>query len=229
MGQMSEVRWLQQLKARVHQRDEMMADPSPTLNEVNFYPDDIVLQIPYGDSLSRLPSIKLATELFRIYFRTVHMTFPIVPADVADQLQDYHHLGQSTPNEYPPQYKYAIVNFILAIGARFSRLVKAEWYTERVDESAYASRAYQTLVLNDSANTAAAPGLPQTQVRPCHDVNTLVYTNQCRLMVFLPFITWLLAISIGKYCVATIKYVKGMRNLYHSSFRCTLPRSTSVS
>ncbi|KAF1911386.1 fungal-specific transcription factor domain-containing protein [Ampelomyces quisqualis] len=163
LGQTSEVHWLQQLKARIRRRDNPTSTLSPPLNDTNFYLDDKVIQLPHGDNPFHLPSANLATVLFRGYFRTVHTTFPIVSADVEDDLQIYYDTVQSTPDVAYPHHWFAMVNLILAIGARFYHLIEAEWHAEIVDETVYVSRAYQLLGLNDTAITLAAPGLPLIQ------------------------------------------------------------------
>lgn len=165
LGQMSEVQWLQQLTARVQQRNETTSTLYSTLSGVNFYLDDKVIQLLHGDNPFHLPSDNVATVLFQCYFQTVHTTFPIVPADVEGELRIYYHRVRCTSDMSYPQHWYAMVNLVLAIGARFSRLIEAEWHTSLADETVYISRAHQLLGLNDTAIALAAPDIPLIQVR----------------------------------------------------------------
>jgi hypothetical protein len=172
LGQMSEVQWLQQLTARVQHRNEATPILSSTLGGANFYADEKAMQLPHGDNPFHLPSDNIATVLFQCYFQTVQTAFPIVPADVEEELQIYYHTVRNTRDvSYPPHW-YAMVNLILAIGARFSRLIEAEWHTDLVDETVYVSRAHQLMGLNDTVMTLAAPDLPLIRVRLCNDANS---------------------------------------------------------
>jgi hypothetical protein len=138
---------------------------APQISDTNFYLDDHDIQLLNQENPFYLPTEHQAAALFQCYFRTVHITFPIIPSDIETQLQVYYrslHSGQPVAFS---QIWYAIVNLVLAIGARFSRLANAEWSTDALEESLYFSRAYQLLGLNEIAIVLAPPDLTLVQVK----------------------------------------------------------------
>jgi hypothetical protein len=159
IGQICEVQWLQKLKDRLHVRGS-----APDLEETNFYLDHRGLQLMKTENPFHLPDQKVAMLLFQFYYRTVHITFPIVSADFEGQLQIYYNSVRSghTATMFPQKW-YAIVNLILAIGARFAHLNSEHWQTGTLDETLYISQAYQLLRLDDPI-TALTPDLFTIQV-----------------------------------------------------------------
>lgn len=164
LGQICEVKWLWGLKSRLQIRDPTSLTSSPHSSQTNFYLDDQGIQFLNRDNPFHLPPEHLATVLFQCYFQTVHITFPIISSDIQNQLQIYYNSVRGGHVATFPQRWYAIVNLILAIGARFSHLVSAEWHTDVLEETLYISRAYQLLGLNDTAIVLTSPDLSLTQV-----------------------------------------------------------------
>jgi hypothetical protein len=132
--------------------------------ETNFYLDHDSIRLLNSDNAFHLPLETLATVLACCYFQTTQITFPIVPSDFEDQLQLYHDSMQSGRPVIFPEGWFAILNIILAIGARFMHITNAEWHSDPLDETLYISRAYQLLGLNDVAVVLSAPDLPRIQV-----------------------------------------------------------------
>jgi hypothetical protein len=147
LGQICEVHWLRGLKTRLQGYNS----PQPRLSETNFHLDDDGIQLLHQDNPFHMPPENLATVLAQCYFQTVHAVFPLISSDVEDQLQIYYTSMLKGHDVQYSQRWYAIINLILAIGARFSRLINAEWYTNPLDESLYISRACQLLGINDTA------------------------------------------------------------------------------
>jgi hypothetical protein len=142
----------------------MSPSESAQPGETNFYLDHDGIQLLNSDNAFHLPLETLATVLARCYFQTIQTTFPIIPSDFEDQLQIYHNSMQSGRPVMLPESWYAILNIILAIGARFSHITNAEWHSDLLDETLYISRAYQLLGLNNAAVVLSAPDLPRIQV-----------------------------------------------------------------
>jgi hypothetical protein len=164
LGQICEVKWLWGLKSRLQKRDPVSPASSLHSSQTNFYLDEQGIQFLNRDNPFHLPPENLATVLFQCYFQTVHITFPIIPSDIQNQLQIYYNSVRGGHVATFPQRWYAIVNLIFAIGARFSHLVNAEWHTDVLEETLYISRAYQLLGLNDTAIVLTSPDLSLIQV-----------------------------------------------------------------
>jgi hypothetical protein len=161
LGQICEVQWLRQLKDRLQSHDSRMQ-----LVETNFYLDDEGIQIVQQDNHFHLPEKRLATFLFQCYYRTVHMTFPMVPPELQAQLFQYYDLVEKghVATNFSPKW-YAIVNLVLLIGARFSRLTCANSHIDIVEESIYLTQAHHLLQLENMINAAASSDLSSIQVR----------------------------------------------------------------
>jgi hypothetical protein len=157
---MSEAQWLRSLKTRLQARDS----PPSQINGTSFYLDGDGLQLLHQENPFHLPPGPLATKLFQCYFQTVHVVFPLISPDIADQLQTYYSYMLKRQDVLFSQRWYATVNLILVIGAHFSRLSNAEWHTNPLDESVYISRACQLLGLSDTAAMLENPDLSLTQV-----------------------------------------------------------------
>jgi hypothetical protein len=156
------VQWLRGLKLRLQKRSSN--EQSLALSDANYYLDNIGIQLLKQDNPFHLPTEHHATVLFQCYFRTVHTMFPFVPTEFEDQLQLYYRSMRSGQSVAFSQKWYAIVNLILAIGSRFSRLINAEWSTDALEQTTYISRAYQLLGLNDTTLVLSSPDLPVIQV-----------------------------------------------------------------
>jgi len=144
--------------------------------DTNFYSDEHGVQILPQDNPFHLPSQELAMEFFECYIRTVHATFPIIPEDLGNNLGVYFQSMRSAHViNFPPRW-YGIVNLVLAIGARFSRLINTEWHPNVTEEDLYISRAWQLLGLSDSTLVLTTPDLSLVQVCLGSSWNDIVLT-----------------------------------------------------
>jgi hypothetical protein len=160
LGQICEVHWLRSLKTRIQGPNSA---PSQ-LSETNFHLDDAGIQLLHQDNPFHMPPGNLATVLLQCYLQTVHVVFPLVSSGIEGQLNVYYKSMLKGHNVHYSQRWYAIMNLIFAIGARFSRLINAEWHTDPLDESLYISRACQLLGINDPAAMLANADLSLIQV-----------------------------------------------------------------
>lgn len=169
---MCEVQWLQKLKNRLQ-----IHGSAPQLEDTNFYLDHRGLPLVKRDNPFHLPDQNLAILLVQCYHQTVHNTFPIVPVDLEGELRIYYNSVQSghAATMFPHNW-YAIVNLVLAIGARFSHLTSAPWRSDVLDETLYISQAYQLLRLEDPV-TALTPDLSTVQVRAQSIVDLAMLTT----------------------------------------------------
>lgn len=98
-----------------------------------------------------MPSEQVAAMLLQCYVQTVSTMFPTVSVDIDNQLGIYY---MSMRNGQPVTFSqrwYAIFNLVFTMGARFSRLIKAGWQSDAIDENLYLSRAHQLLGQSDTA------------------------------------------------------------------------------
>jgi hypothetical protein len=160
LGQICEVHWLRSLKTRIQGPNSAPSQPS----ETNFHLDANGIQLFHQDNPFLMPPGSLATVLLQCYLQTVHVVFPLISSDIEGQLRIYYKSMLKGHNVHYSQRWYAIVNLIFAIGARFSRLINAEWHTDPLDESLYISRACQLLGTNDAAAMIANADLSLIQV-----------------------------------------------------------------
>ncbi|KAH3949739.1 hypothetical protein HBI24_125950 [Parastagonospora nodorum] len=162
LGQICEVQWLRKLRRHLLHEDALLMSPQLSI-DTNFYSDDDGVQLLLQDNPFHLPSQELAMEFFECYVHTVHVTFPIIPEDLGNNLKVYFQSMRSAHVIDFPQRWYGIVNLVLAIGARFSRLINAEWHSNATDENLYISRACQLLGLGDSSLVLTTPDLSLVQ------------------------------------------------------------------
>jgi hypothetical protein len=164
VGQICEVQWLRSLKHRMKIPSLVPSVESAQPSETNFYLDDDGIRLLHQDNPFHLPLESLATVLSRCYFRTAHITFPTISSEFENQLQIFHNSMQSGQPVIFSQIWYATINIVLAIGARFSHIINAEWQSNPLDEIMYISRAYQLLGLNDTVVVLSVLDLPRIQV-----------------------------------------------------------------
>jgi hypothetical protein len=221
LGQICEVQWLRSLKQRLQIPNLVPPAESPKPSETNFYLDDNGIRLLNRDNPFHLPPESQATLLSQCYFQTVHVTFPIIASEVESQLQIYYHSVLSGRPVMFPQSWYAVINFVLAIGARFSHITNAEWHLDPLDEMVYISRAFQLLGLNDTGIVLSAPDLPLIQVSPC-------YTHLSALLIvigywasrFLLHDYWSRQqVSMGPKRVRTLHCPSSLSTMYHTFCR----------
>jgi hypothetical protein len=187
LGQISEVQWLQSLRRRVQATETIVVAPvsphssepaypvfhaSPTLSSAtaaphivpsSYYLDDEGISLADCGNPFQLPPEHTATLLFQCYTRTVHASFPILPSKLEAQLQQYYTLVRSGVPIHCSEKWFALVNLVLAIGAKFSHL-KEDFGTGELDHVIYLSRAFNLLSMNDTVVVLSTPDLSTTQV-----------------------------------------------------------------
>ncbi|KAH7396751.1 fungal-specific transcription factor domain-containing protein [Phaeosphaeria sp. MPI-PUGE-AT-0046c] len=149
LGQASEIQWLRHLKTRLERYDSTALSGTPFVNDIDFYSNDHDIQIISQNNPFHLPTEHTATMLFQCYFKTLHVSLPMISDEIQDELGNYYNSMRAGHPVALPQIWHAIVNLVFAIGLRFSRLTAAEWLTDVFDETVYLSRAYQLLSLNN--------------------------------------------------------------------------------
>lgn len=119
--------------------------PSATFSEINFYLDAESAALDVEVNPHDLPPRDLAEKLLDCYMKTVHKSFPILPPQFEDQFRRYFDaLAAKKPFKVPDKW-LAILNLVLAIGARYSHLINAEWQGEVRDHLVYMARALRLL------------------------------------------------------------------------------------
>lgn len=109
-----------------------------------------------------LPIPGTANLLLDCYTATVHSSFPIVPNRALHEFRRYfRYLSDGHPFRLSPKWQ-TMLNLILAIGAKYSHLIKAEWRGDERDHFNYQARA-RAFGLNDFALTSH-PDMPQIQI-----------------------------------------------------------------
>ncbi|RAR16439.1 hypothetical protein DDE83_000004 [Stemphylium lycopersici] len=178
LGQMSEVQWLQSLRSRVQASETVFMAPTETSTSMShpaspsfpqspafisvdpnqqgtltsYHLDDEGIKLVHGGNPFELPPEHTARLLFQCFSRTVQSSFPIVPATLEGQLHQYYSLKW-----------FALINLVLAIGAKFSHFIHADWRADALDHIVYLSRAYQLLSTNDTVFVLSTPDLSTTQ------------------------------------------------------------------
>ena len=157
-GKNSDITWMQRLKrASTEDSDEYALDPgvddqkSPasethhlssgkaTISESSYHCDDLNVLISDEIDPYEVPAQATADMLFKSYLDTVHPAFPIVGKKTfSDQYQIF---SASQDKRNINQNWLAILNLILAIGAKYSHLIQAEWRGDPRDHLIYFTRA----------------------------------------------------------------------------------------
>ena len=158
-GKNSEITWMQRLRQETEQREEETqtedSDIAPvalgdstsqearglSLTPVHgstYHCDDLPVSIPnlYVDPYAQPPE-HIADLLFQTYLDTVHPTFPILgKTTFMSQYKEYF-ANQVVPNDN----WLAILNIILAIGAKYAHQIRAEWAGDGEEHLIYFTRA----------------------------------------------------------------------------------------
>lgn len=161
MGKNSEVAWMEKLRRHTDVRldkgeendprtdfgtglDESREDSgrkvqrNQPLSESNYHCDDIPLSTHENVLPYHVPPRATADLLLTCYLDCVHPALPILGKTTF--LRQYNAFYDSPNLKTGPQW-LAILNLVFAIGARYSRLVRAEWRTITDDHETYFSRA----------------------------------------------------------------------------------------
>jgi hypothetical protein len=181
VGQGSGVQWLRSLQdttkpegpvqqnnpdnnnatAAPEQSSAQSAGPSASVTDASFYLDADSAELDVDVDPYELPLRETATKLFECYKQSVHKSFPILPSQFEDQFHRYFKAVESESTFSVPDKWLAILNIVLAIGARFSHLINAGWQGEERDHLVYMTRSIRLL---GYWPFAAAPDLALIQV-----------------------------------------------------------------
>lgn len=143
------------------QRQQRM--PSIPTSTSTFYLDVEGVEVDYAVEPYKLPTIEVAQRLLDRYMSTVQDTFPVLSKQTfTDQVRHYYtSVTQGTPYRVPEKW-LAILNFVFAIGARFSHSTEADWQADSRDHIVYQSRAH---MLNlDEPSLVHQPDLMRVQI-----------------------------------------------------------------
>lgn len=150
MGKNSELTWMQRLKTEADVSREFGEETVPMLdsaaleedlqhpiNESTYHCDDLSMLIPDHVEPYEIPPRQVADLLFERYLDTVHPTFPIIgKTTFVDQYRTFYGKNLQAGANW-----LAILNLIFAIGAKYTRLTRADWGGEEVDDLIYFTRA----------------------------------------------------------------------------------------
>lgn len=128
------------------------------LSGSTYHCDDLTVFMHDQVDPLELPPKHIAEALFRNYLDTVHTAFPIIcKVNFSAQFRIFFERDTN------PGAKWrAILNLILAIGAKYSHLVQAEWRGDERDHLLYFTRA--RLLAMNSDTIFEHPDLQQIQV-----------------------------------------------------------------
>lgn len=150
MGKNSELTWMQRLKKEADVSpgfdEEVMLmshsaslqdNPQHPINESTYHCDDLSMLVLDHVEPYEVPPRQIADLLFERYLDTVHPAFPIIgKTTFLDQYRTYY-----SKNIQAGANWLAILNLIFAIGAKYSRLIQADWGGEEGDDLTYFTRA----------------------------------------------------------------------------------------
>lgn len=161
VGKTSEVTWMQRLKRRTTFGSDDSDDEQATLtpgeggdstsahqgefwsaltpvHESTYHCDDLTVFFPGQVEPHDMPSRQIADSLYHVYLDTVHPAFPIIgKTNFTNQYRRFF----ETPNIAAGDSWKAILNLVLAIGAKYSHLIQAEWRGDESDHLVYFTRA----------------------------------------------------------------------------------------
>lgn len=150
MGKNSELAWMQRLKREADVSPGFGEENVPTWNvaswqgnlqhpisESTYHCDDLSMLVLDHVDPYEVPSRQTADRLFEYYLDTVHPTFPIIgKTTFLDQYQTYLNTNLQASANW-----LAILNLMFAIGAKYSRLIRADWGGKEGDDVIYFTRA----------------------------------------------------------------------------------------
>ena len=150
MGKNSELSWMQRLKKEADVQLGLGEVDMPMLNvassqenlqhpisESTYHCDDLSMLVLDHVDPYQVPSRQTADRLFEYYLDTVHPTFPIIgKTTFLDQYRTYQNTNLQAGANW-----LAILNLMFAIGAKYSRLIRADWGGKEGDDLIYFTRA----------------------------------------------------------------------------------------
>jgi hypothetical protein len=169
VGGHSETSWMRDLKRETKTTvsflgatasDSSTSDPnSNSLNTVSYFLDDHDLSVDEDVEPYNRPSPDVAGSLLRVYFYTVHPSFPVL---AKGPFMKQYAVYSSRPGLRPPAKWVTILNLVFAIAAKYSVFVHEPWCSDLDDPDVYFSRARK---LNASNNQPFNhPDIQQVQV-----------------------------------------------------------------
>lgn len=193
-GQNSEIQWLRNLKNQGASSvpNIRVADSTFYLDSDNLEPDIIV-------DAYELPPHDTAERLFNTYMSTVNGAFPIVPRVFQEQFHNLiSALKQHRPYSTPDRW-LAILNLILAIGARYSHMAQAEWRADDRDHLVYMTRAMRLLERTSSnSDIVSVPDLLLVQATGLRSLYYLVIGHVSKAWIMVG-ISIRYAIAVGMH------------------------------
>lgn len=150
VGKNSELSWMQRLKReadvgpRFDEEDMPMLNfassqenPQHPINESTYHCDDLSMLLLDHVAPYEVPLRSTADLLFEHYLETVHPVFPIIgKTTFLDQYRKYYSTNLQAGANW-----LAILNLIFAIGAKYSRSIRADWGGNEGDDLIYFTRA----------------------------------------------------------------------------------------
>ncbi|KAF2014288.1 hypothetical protein BU24DRAFT_423283 [Aaosphaeria arxii CBS 175.79] len=119
------------------------------VSDFTFYLDGDHLDINVNVEHDLLPLPGTAQRLVAAYMTNIHNQFPIVPRELQEQLVIYIQAAKRQGFYEDISYNVrAILNLILAIGAKFSHLIQAPLRADELDHNLYMNRAIKLMELH---------------------------------------------------------------------------------
>lgn len=137
------------------------------MTDTSFYLDSENIEVDIAVDPHEIPDPVVAEELFNCYLETVHTSFPLMPASFEDQFRRYiSSVKDGRPFSVPDKWR-AIMNLVLAIGARFSHLMGHKWVGDPSDHLVYMVRAVNLLDLKGTGLILPGPDLNSVETVSC--------------------------------------------------------------
>ncbi|OQE43362.1 hypothetical protein PENCOP_c003G00074 [Penicillium coprophilum] len=163
VGEHSATAWLYRLRCLIGQSSnpdgQLEESARPSISSCGFFMDDAGIP-PINDlDVFAYPPQAVADDLVDRYFQVAHASFPVVGKEIfLSQCRSFY----SNSTTHPGNKWMALLNMVLAIGARHSELSRDQSQLDPNNHTVYFSRA-RRLVMGESA-LLDNPNLQQTQV-----------------------------------------------------------------
>ncbi|CRG82873.1 Protein FMP42 [Talaromyces islandicus] len=169
VGGHSETSWIRNLKQETGMDLSLLeaassefsaTDPdSNSLISVSYFLDDHDLSIEQDVEAYDRPSPEVGGRLLRVYFSTVHPSFPVL---AKGPFMKQYALYSTQPSFRPPPKWLAILNLNFAIAAKYSFAAHEPWCDDLDDPEVYFSRAEKLSAIN--SQPFDHPDIQQVQV-----------------------------------------------------------------
>ncbi|KAF2868236.1 hypothetical protein BDV95DRAFT_610203 [Massariosphaeria phaeospora] len=127
------------------------------VTDFTFYLDSDDIAFDIIENPHEFPVPETAERLIETYFTTLHRSFPILPASSHAQFLRFFSARKEGAQFPVPDKWRALLNLVLAIGARYSHLIDAEWQGNHGDDTRYMIRAVRLLQGKQGAMVLATP------------------------------------------------------------------------